>query len=255
MSRRDASLPQPLRQALREGDLEVWLGRLAASYDRLPSTVCQRRGACCGLLPPAHPLEMLAWLGELCRMDEEARGKEAQSLVEHFLQNACLRLACPWSRGDSCARYERRFFGCRAYGLWSPAVYAQRRDQSLQAAQAVQAAWENLGLRLPAEVCAGPPDYCRQVRPVSGPRVDDAALEALEAGLAALGGERAWHPLLADAGGDLGYLTAGLALGWRDCLREKVAFTRAFLKGRAQEAEACLARAQKRTRSWALALA
>jgi hypothetical protein len=198
-----------------------------------------------------QPVEMLAWLSELSRGDEQASLDEAAKLVEHFLQNASRRLPCPWARPDSCARYEMRFFGCRAYGLWSARAYELRRAQSLQAAETVQAAWQSMGVSLPAEVCAPPPAYCTKVKPAAGAAIDDAGLDELEARLAGLGQDEPWHGLLAGCGGDLSYLAAGLALGWQECLQAKVAVTRALLAGDDQQAEEHLAQAGLDARAWA----
>lgn len=243
--------PLSLAQALRRWTGDAWHPGLEQVYAALPATSCARQGACCGLLPPMHPVEMLAWMSGLSRGGEQASLDEAAKLVKHFLQNAFRRLPCPWALPDSCARYEKRFFGCRAYGLWSARAYEPRRQQSLQAAETVQAAWQSMGFTLPAEVCAPPPAYCTKVKPAAGPVVDDAGLDALEARLAGMGQDEPWHGLLAGCGGDLSYLTAGLALGWRECLQAKVAVTRALLAGDEKTAEEHLAQAGQAACAWA----
>jgi hypothetical protein len=253
-------LPKPstlqiLLQALRHWPQTALPARLEQIYAALPATACARQGACCGLLPPVQPVEMLAFLGELQQGEEKARGETALMLVRHFLQNAARRLPCPWALLDSCARYEGRFFGCRAYGLWSPAAYELRRRESLDAAQKVQASWESMGITLPQEVCAPPPAYCSKVEPVAVPAPDDVALDKLESALAGLGQDQAWHAFLAQFGGDLSYLLAGLALGWRECLQAKVAVTRALLNGQTAETEARLFQAEQAARAWTRDLA
>jgi hypothetical protein len=52
-------------------------------------------------------------------------------------------------------------------------------------------------------------------------------------------------------GGDLSYLIAGLALGWRECLQTKVSVTRAMLDGDDEQANERLARAGQSARAWA----
>ena len=245
------SMPRPLARAMRLWPRSGLRSGMEQIYAGLPATKCARKGACCGLLPPMQPVEMLAWLSELSREELETSSAEAVELVRHFLSNAARRLPCPWARKTSCARYERRFFGCRAYGLWSAKAFEPRRRQSLQAAGRVQLAWRNLGITLPPEVCAAPPVYCDKVEQVSGPAIEDAGLDALESGLAGLGAEKAWYGLLAPCGGDLSYLVAGLALGWQECLRAKVAMTRALLAGDAERAEDLLAQAEEEARAWA----
>jgi len=171
--------------------------------------------------------------------------------VGHFLQNAARRLPCPWALPDACARYGQRFFGCRAYGLWSAKAHEPRRRQSLQAAERVQAAWQSMGITLPDAVCAPPPAYCAKVAPVNGPAVDDNGLDKLESELAGMGRDQPWHALLMQCGGDLSYLTAGLALGWQECLQAKVALTRDLLSGKSAEADNLLRQAQQTARVWA----
>ena len=244
-------LPQPLAQAMLGWPGSGWQVRLENIYAALPATSCERRGACCALLPPMHPVEMLAWLGGLCQADPETSCVLAADLVRHFLLNAAQRLPCPWAREDSCARYEGRFFGCRAYGLWSKQAYQPRRIQSMEAANKVQEAWQGMGVSLPPEVCAPPPAYCDQVEPMSGPALDDARLDALESELAGLGSGEPWHGLLSGCGGDLSFLVAGLALGWRECLQTKVAVTHAILAGDHEQAEQTLAQAGQAARAWA----
>ncbi len=251
MTQPQPSLPQSLARALRHWPQSGWRLRLDQLYTALPATSCARNGACCCLLPPAHSVEMLAWLSELTRSGEEARCAVASELVRHFLLNAARRLPCPWARKDSCARYQGRFFGCRAYGLWSSQAYEPRRRQSLEAAEKVQQAWQGMGISLPEEVCAPPPNYCGRVEPVAGPALDDASLDALESELAGIGADEPWHGLLAGCGGDLSYLVAGLALGWEECLQAKVAVTRALLDGDNEQAEAHLAQAENEARTWA----
>jgi hypothetical protein len=248
-------LPLPLAEAMRLWPRSGLPGRLREIYVALPATKCARRGACCGLLPLMQPVEMLSWLSEMDKADMEARIVLVLDLVRHFLLNATSRLPCPWARESSCAQYERRFFGCRAYGLWSREAYEARRGQSMEAAERVQKAWQDMGINLSANVCAPPPPYCDQVEPISGPAIDDEKLDALEAKLAHMGSDEPWHGFLTQCGGDLSYLVAGLALGWQKCLQAKVAVTKALLAGDAKQAQTYLSKAEEETRLWGKELA
>lgn len=250
MSIATTSLPHPLAQAKQSWRLSGWRTRLTGIYAALPETNCARRGACCGLLPPMQPVEMLAWLCEQDQMDKETSGARAVDLARHFLLNAVRRLPCPWALEKSCARYEGRFFGCRVYGLWTREAYGPRRRQSIEAAWTVRRAWQSMGISLPTKVCAPPPPYCDQVEPVSGPLVDDEKLDELESDLAGLGHEEPWHGYLSQCGGDLSYLVAALALGWQECLQAKVEVTRALLAGEEKSAENILAQADQKARLW-----
>ncbi|MFH1034551.1 MAG: hypothetical protein V1806_08600 [Pseudomonadota bacterium] len=228
---------------------------LARLYQRLPQTTCARQGHCCGLLPPLASLEMLAWLARLPSLPPEERSVQAVALVEHFLLNAAQRRACPWSRPGICAIYGQRFLACRAYGLWSPEVYAGRRQAALTAQQAVIAAWAGLGVRLPAEVLAPAYEYCRQVRvSLLGEKRPnlDGLLADCEDELLGLAQGLPGTADLASCGGDLAYLLARLALGEQACLAAKVQITKALLAGQPQAAAELLQKHLATARAWAI---
>ncbi len=230
--------------------------RLAALYQRLPPTTCARQGYCCGLLPPLAPVEMLAWLAGESQAVLVERSAHLADLVEHFLMNAAQRRPCPWAAPGACARYEGRFLACRAYGLWSPQAYAQRRQEALEASRAVARAWAGLGVELPTEVLEAGPGYCRHVRLCSdGEKIPrgDLALSGLEEELAQMAQELDCANELIGLGGDLSYLAARLALGPQACLVAKVRMTRDLLAGRETEAQELLARCREQARAWALA--
>lgn len=255
MAGTSTNLPSPLAKAIRLWPISDLPTGLTEIYVALPATSCARRGACCGVMPPMQPVEILSCLSELDDAEVKDRIALSLDLVRHFLLNATSRLPCPWARESSCAQYERRFFGCRAYGLWSRKAYEARRRQSMEAAKRVQKAWQGMGIRLPAEVCAPPPPYCDQVVPIPGPAIDDEKLDALETRLANMGSDEPWRGFLTQCGGDLSYLVAGLALGWQKCLQAKVAVTRALLAGDAKQARAYLRKAEEEARLWGEELA
>lgn len=223
-------------------------------YRRLPATTCRRQGHCCGLLPPLATLEMLAWLAGLQAGPAEERSGQISYLIEHFLTNAAQRRPCPWARARACAIYPRRFLACRAYGLWPPEAYAERRRAALLAQEGIAQAWAGLGVSLPAEVLAPGPAYCQNVRPsavgANLPRPGDLPL-ACETELERLAHKLPPCPDLAAAGGDLSHLLARLALGPRACLAAKVEVTKALLSGRENEARQILDQSLAQVRAWA----
>ena len=241
-----------MRSGLQEASSRGLFVILEQLYQELPDTTCARRGACCGLLPPVFTVELAGWLHRLPEIPYKERAAQARRLVEHFLCNAAQRRPCPWARPDACAIYPQRFLGCRAYGLWSSEAYAVRAAQALQGQQAVAQAWQGLGVTLPPEVLAPAPPYCRQVRPVGGHAVDDAAIETLEK--RALELSRDLPPSLErlhDFGGDISFAVAALALGQPQALSLKVALTKALLTGDQAEAQELLAKAGTAARRWA----
>ena len=91
-------LPLALAATLERLDQSGAAPELDRLRDALPATSCARQGACCGLLPPLMPLEMLVWLARLGGRTALERQAQAAALVEHFLLNAWQRRPCPWAR-------------------------------------------------------------------------------------------------------------------------------------------------------------
>jgi hypothetical protein len=200
-------------------------------------------------MPVLHAAELAVWLRRWLGLPQAERIAQAAALVEYFLLNAARRLPCPWAEPNACAVYEQRFFGCRAYGLWSPSAYQARRQQALAAAEQVRAAWAGLGVELPREVLTPPPEYCRQVRVIQGPAPGDADLARWEEELARLGADL--PPELQAAAGDPAHLMARLVLGPQECLRWKLEVTRLALAGREDEARRLVEQARRRAQAWA----
>ncbi|MCF8031852.1 MAG: hypothetical protein K9K66_00325 [Desulfarculaceae bacterium] len=244
-----------LRPGLSEAAAQGRFTQLDQIYQELPATTCQRRGDCCGLLPPLHAVELAAWLYRFLEVPYRERAAQARKLLTHFLSNAAQRLACPWALEDACSVYDRRFLGCRSYGLWSAEAYAQRAALAAAGQEAVAQAWKGLGVELPSEVLAPAPPYCGSVRPAEGPAPDDAALEALEERVEELGRDLPGGlERLHDFGGDLAYMVAALALGQQQALSLKVAVTKALLGGGEAEANELLAKAGTAAQRWAQSL-
>jgi len=243
-----------LRRALQDTAFRNKLTQLEQIYQEIPATVCQRRGACCTLLPPLHAVELASWLESFLSLPYRERAAHANRLVEHFLCNAAQRRACPWARDDSCAVYDNRFLGCRTYGLWSPRAYARRAASAQAGQEAVAAAWQGLGVELPPEVLAPAPAYCDAVEPVQGPGPDDAALEDMERRLEELGSDLPGLERLHDFGGDLSFMVAALALGQPQALALKVTVTKALLGGDEAEANELLAKSGTAAKRWAQSL-
>ena len=234
----DRRLPPSLVQALEKLHQKNGRSALDRVYGRLPETTCQRRGLCCGLLPPVQHIELLVWLSELIALPSDETRFQTARLVEHFLFNAAQRRACPWLEPGRCSIYPRRFLGCRAYGLWSPAAYEQRRSGAAEAARQTAGAWAAMGVDLPPEVLSPGPDYCRCVEPAAGqPVLNDSALDRLEEDLAAMAEGLPGAEVFSQWGGDISYAAAWLALGQQTALGLKVAATKACLAGETQQAE------------------
>jgi hypothetical protein len=84
--------------------------------------------------------------------------------------------SCPFLEGQDCLIYLDRFFGCRSYGLWSPAHYETLADRDRKAKKNLQEQWKRLGVNLPKTVVDFQVPYCPWVETISPEGIDDKTL-------------------------------------------------------------------------------
>ena len=149
---------------------------LMEAYAHLPHTRCRRQTYCCSLLPEMSLLEALSAIQRLLEMKSEQRSWMSKRLIRYFLLNPVEILRCPFLESNSCLIYPTRFFGCRAYGLWSKKHYRKKAEQSRQAKTLNQRQWQRLGVSLPQEVVDFNVDYCPYVEWDGNTEVDDTFL-------------------------------------------------------------------------------
>jgi Fe-S-cluster containining protein len=212
------SLPQ--RQALRD------------LYARLPVTRCRRHTRCCSLLPETSLPEALAALAGLRQFPPDRCRNCLKRLVRYFLVNPLEITSCPFLEGADCLIYEDRFFGCRAYGLWSPEEYRRRAEAGRQAKKNLGEQWLRLGVRLPAAVIDFQVPYCRETEPTEENAVNDQGLIDVEEAIEEISEQI--HP---ESGyfrdryfSDPSFLVAGLFLGVPEALRLKFTLVREGLR-------------------------
>ncbi len=99
-------------------------------YSQLPDTSCQRRALCCSLLPELSLLEALEALDQLRKFPPARRRELTQKIIRYFFINPAEITGCPFLEDRDCLIYPSRFFGCRAYGLWSKGHYRQIAHQA-----------------------------------------------------------------------------------------------------------------------------
>lgn len=196
---------------------------LADLYGRLPATRCLRRTRCCSLLPEISLIEALAVLEGLRLFPPEQRLPLLRKLVRYFFINPVEITSCPFLEGTDCLIYAERFFGCRAYGLWSWEEYQGRAGSAQQAKQHLSARWLNLGVRLPAGVVDFQIPYCREVRPTDQRPISDRHLLEAEEEIEKISeqinpGHRGFRDLYFS---DLSFLITGLMVGIPEALRLK----------------------------------
>ena len=149
---------------------------MAQIYRQMPATRCHRKTYCCSMLPEMKFIEALAILERMAVMNSEERLALLKKISSYFFLNAARISECPFLNGDTCRVYENRFFGCRAYGLWSPEHYHQAAARSQAAKKYLQQQWQALDVKLPQEVIDFTVPYCLDVQTVDNVSLNDIDL-------------------------------------------------------------------------------
>jgi Fe-S-cluster containining protein len=204
---------------------------LTTGYEQLPNTCCRRRAECCSLLPEMNLLEALAAIQFLLNQSPSDRHQLNKRLIRYFFLNPVEMLSCPFLQGENCLVYQDRFFGCRAYGLWSPRYYEEQAALSRQAKQQNQEQWQRLGVSLPKEVVEFQLPYCTFVAVEGDKPVDDTQILHTSDTIEALSGQLSpWHDSFRmNCFSDLSFLLASLAFGVPEAVELKFGLVRDFL--------------------------
>ena len=197
----------------------------------MPGTRCRRQTHCCSLLPEMSLVETLSVIQLLLEIKPEQRLLLSRRLLRYFFLNPVKILSCPFLQDQDCLIYQNRFFGCRAYGIWSEEYYREQAEQSRQAKSVGRKQWKNLGISLPQEVVDFQVDYCPYVELKEDVSVDDELLlqtyneiETISAQLAP------WHERFRQGYfSDLSFLLAALSLGLPRSIELKFEIVQDFL--------------------------
>ncbi len=184
-------------------------------YSQLPDTSCQRRTLCCSLLPELSLIEALEALDQLRRFSPARRRKLTQKIIRYFFINPAEITGCPFLEEQDCLIYPSRFFGCRAYGLWSKGYYQQIAHQARLIKKNVVQLWRNLGVPLPEKVTGHQVAYCAAVKTIEQRKMCDEdllqAADRIEGWSQEL---NPWHLHFQEGYfRDMSFLTAGLFVG------------------------------------------
>ena len=109
---------------------KVFRKELGEAYNKLPSTRCKRKTECYSLMPEMTILEALDAIQNLIAMPHDMRLLMYKNIVRYFMSNPVAVTKCPFLEGGECLNYRNRFFGCRAYGLWSKEYYENLSERS-----------------------------------------------------------------------------------------------------------------------------
>lgn len=205
---------------------------LKKAYAQLPGTRCRRRTHCCSLLPEMSLLEALAAIQLIVEMKPERRLGISRRLLRYFLMNPVEILWCPFLTGQDCLIYQDRFFGCRAYGLWSEEYYREQAEQSRQAKRLSQQQWKRLGVSLPQDVVDFHLDYCPYVELEGDSSGGDELLLQTSHRIEAVSGQLVpWHNTFSQGYfSDLSFLLASILLGLQEAIQLKFEIVRDFLR-------------------------
>jgi hypothetical protein len=197
------------------GDSDPQRRELQKIYTRLPQTNCRRQTRCCSLLPEMTLLEILQVFDKMGQMPPSLRMDLFKQLIHYFFVNPAKLSACPFLKGHDCLIYPDRFFGCRAYGLWSRGYYQDLAEHSRQTKGHFRHQWGKLGVTLPKEVFDFQVPYCSLVKPDSLMPINDEILlrawDDIENQSQVL--NAAHHFFKTSYLSDLSFLLAGLTFG------------------------------------------
>ncbi|UCD90862.1 MAG: YkgJ family cysteine cluster protein [Desulfobacterales bacterium] len=196
---------------------------LIETYARLPKTQCRREARCCSLLPEMTLLEALAIIQSMMDMPASDRKGLIQKISGYFFINPIEITSCPFLNGQDCLIYSDRPFGCRAYGLWSPAYYKKVAEQSRQVKTDLQKQWERYGVLLPKKVCDFFMPYCLSIKIADSAWIDDKMLLKISNEIEAISeGLERWHHVFAQIYFcDFSFLAAAMMFGTTESVRMK----------------------------------
>jgi Fe-S-cluster containining protein len=203
-------------------------------YGQLPATRCRRRTECCSLLPEISLLEALKVIELLVDMAPGKRHQLSKGLIRYFFLNPVEILSCPFLDGQDCLIYADRFFGCRAYGLWSQQYYSEQATRSQQTKQLSLKQWRGLGITLPQEVVDFHLPYCGYVELEGNNFVDDEMIMDASDEIEGLSVQLSpWHHTFRQGYfSDLSFLFASLAFTTQTAIQLKLEIVReALVKG------------------------
>ncbi len=201
-------------------------------YELLPATKCRRQVRCCTLLPEMTFLEALQAIRALESWPSSDRLQVIRKIVRYFFSNALEISSCPFLQNQDCLIYPDRFFGCRAYGLWSRDYYQKLADQNRQEKSFLRQQWENLGIPLPGEVLSFEISYCSRVETDPPLMIRDEMLSAASDRIENLSGElNPWNREFREKYFfDMSFFLTGLQFGPQEAVRLKYFITRDIIQ-------------------------
>jgi Fe-S-cluster containining protein len=150
-----------------------WPQTLEDAYALLPATRCRRKIHCCAMLPEMTWIEAAFVIYKIVDMRPSLRLQLIKKMTRYFLANAVEISGCPFLDKQDCLIYQDRFFGCRAYGLWSLSHYEELAARNQSTKKQFRSQWMRLGITLPQHVIDFSVPYCLDVDIADNISVDD----------------------------------------------------------------------------------
>ncbi len=199
------------------------LTELEQTFMLIPETSCERKAQCCSILPEITLIEAISVIYWIRGLTEERRKELLRKIVYYFMMNPVEIIMCPFLNNKECMIYSRRFFGCRAYGLWSENYYKELSENSSQAKAFIRLQWEKLGIILPGDVMNYRVPYCSQVKIINNKKIDDIQLLAIAQKIESISQRLSKsHQLFQQVYfSDLSFLIASLIFGLKETVRIK----------------------------------
>ena len=204
------------------------LQELKETYALLPLTRCRRKMSCCSMLPEMTLVEALAVIHRLMDMPTAMRRRFIQNIISYFFLNPIEITLCPFLEGQDCLIYTDRFFGCRAYGLWSQEYYEKLAARNRRAKIHLRDQWKSLGVSLPPKVVDFRVPYCMYVEIDGHAFIDDKMLLHISDTIEAISGRFSqWHQSFSQRYfSDLSFLLSSLAFGFTEAIQMKFTVVR-----------------------------
>jgi Fe-S-cluster containining protein len=196
---------------------------LEQAYEHLPEGRCKRKTTCCSLMPEMTLLEALYAIENMRTMKLEKRVSVCRKIIRYFMINPVKVVTCPFLTGNECIIYRNRFFGCRAYGLWSREYYEKISEKNRHAKLHIQMMWEKMNVHLPKEIIEFQVPYCADIEHISQIAVHDDMIIRVAENVEDLSGQLSpWHHVFRQTYfSDLSFLVASLFFGVHDAVSLK----------------------------------
>jgi Fe-S-cluster containining protein len=210
-----------IEQLLKTSDQQ--LKKLEETYRDIPATRCKRKAHCCSMLPEMSLIEALLVIRQIMEMGPDIRINIFRKIVSYFFLNPVEIIKCPFLKNTDCLIYQKRFFGCRAYGLWSRDYYENLTEKSLKAKIHLRNVWNKLGISLPQEIVDFQLHYCSNVELVNDTVINDSILLNIFNNIETMSGHFSeWHRLFREMYFyDLSFLFASLIFGINEAVSLK----------------------------------